>query len=118
MEVSLRVNIRRPPILNFRLNQEPTSSDLRKMMSVLIQLATKDLEGCRLSDLSPDSSKEMVRTAYLMIFDSSYKMQFGNTYISLDEMIGLVCEGSDSCIVRLFKEAIRDKLCIEKPNLG
>jgi len=114
MEVSLVIRSQALPELHLRLNREATTDDLRKVISVLVQLSIKDLENNKSLKPPKSSSKEMIRTAYLMIFDPRYKMMFGDAYISLEEMIGIICKGNSYYTVPLFREAMKEKLCIKK----
>jgi len=87
-----------------------SSVDLRKIITAIIILAVKDLQNNKHLKPSASCGKEMLRTAYLMIFDTKYRMLWGSTKLSLDEMLDIACDRTGSDTAKLFRISIKKSL--------
>ena len=96
--------------MNIHIN---SSADLRKIITATLILAVKDLQNNKHLNPSPSCGKEMLRTAYLMIFDFRYRMVWGEAKLSLEEMLDIACNRTGSDTTSLFRASIKKSLEIE-----
>lgn len=90
--------------------EELTQDDLKIVLSACIAYAVKDLRQHKGYIPSPYALSEQVRTAWLMIFDSSYRMKLGDMYLSLEEMFDIIYDISDRSLIDDFRKDLGEEL--------
>ena len=85
-------------------------NDLKRVISAIILLAIKDLNSYSFACLGPKCSVQTARTAWLFIFDNNYRMIFGNTNLSLQDMLGIICNIQDKSIVSGLRAIVKTKI--------
>ena len=86
-----------------------TIDNLKKIISAIITLAIKDLTKIKDLEEIKLSNKLYIQSAYNLIFNDKYKMEFGDVYLSLEDMLDIVfCESNTLTISSIREKVLKE----------
>lgn len=84
-----------------------TPADLKKIIMAILLLAVKDLQANKHVKLTATCSKEMLRTAWLLIFEPKYNIIWGEITLSLEDILYIVSNREDVNIAKTFRTSMK-----------